>query len=147
MTSTDCEWVYVRKFTRNQLRNASYKVKRSECFKVPVSLLESSIPFVSPSMETEEDVHRDDPVNVGNKTHYTLVDTPCSDDQEDQASQVVHQEIPETVTPALPSAIPEKILPRPAVEVNVEESNFSRPQRARKPPDKLSLNWDSKSYE
>jgi hypothetical protein len=35
VVSTDNAWCYIRKFTGSQLRNMSYKVKRSECYKVP----------------------------------------------------------------------------------------------------------------
>lgn len=39
VTSMDHPWCYIRKFIGNQLRKTSYKVKISECFKVPQSLL------------------------------------------------------------------------------------------------------------
>ncbi len=35
VTSVDGSWCNVRKFVGSQLRNASYRLKRSECFKVP----------------------------------------------------------------------------------------------------------------
>ena len=45
-TSTDCDYDYdcdyVRKFAGNQLRNASYKVKRPECFKVPLTSIKNN---------------------------------------------------------------------------------------------------------
>ena len=36
------DWLYVKKFVGNQLRNSSYKVKRSECFKVASEIQDSS---------------------------------------------------------------------------------------------------------
>jgi hypothetical protein len=36
VTSIDGEWCFIRKFTGKQLRATSYKVKLTECFKVPV---------------------------------------------------------------------------------------------------------------
>ncbi len=44
VVSTDNEWAYIRKFAGKQLRNASYKVKRSEMFKVQSTLLIPDIP-------------------------------------------------------------------------------------------------------
>jgi len=35
VTSVDGSWCNIRKFTGAQLRNASYRVKKSECYKVP----------------------------------------------------------------------------------------------------------------
>ena len=43
VASMDNEWVYIRKFVGKQLRNNSYKVKLSDCYKVPTSIPKASI--------------------------------------------------------------------------------------------------------
>jgi len=35
VVSVDGDWCFIKKFTGNQLRSCSYKVKRSKCFRVP----------------------------------------------------------------------------------------------------------------
>ena len=57
VTSISYPWCYIRKFTENQLRQFSYKVKVSECFKVPQSTLilpqHSPIPNETSDEESE----------------------------------------------------------------------------------------------
>ena len=57
LTGTDSEWCYIRKFAGRQLRNMSYRVKRSECFKVK-SDFRSSMP--NPTEEDDEALQDDD---------------------------------------------------------------------------------------
>ena len=52
VVSTDNDWVYIRKSTGKQLRNASYKVKRADYFKVSSTILVSDI---SETADKEED--------------------------------------------------------------------------------------------
>lgn len=44
VTSVDGAWCDVRKFAGSQLRNAPYRIKRSECFKVPSHIASSGPP-------------------------------------------------------------------------------------------------------
>ena len=54
--STDKEWCDIKKFTGSQLRPTSYRVKQSECFKVPQdSLTRESQPNHSMALETDID--------------------------------------------------------------------------------------------
>jgi len=57
VTAVEGAWCNIRKFVGSQLRNTSYRVKRSECFKVP-SQFERSLPstHVNPDSEDEPDV-------------------------------------------------------------------------------------------
>ncbi len=56
VTKIDSEWCYIKKFIGAQLRNTSYRVKRSECFKV-----HDSIPSMADvgEEESEEDIQDD----------------------------------------------------------------------------------------
>jgi hypothetical protein len=57
VVSIDNEWCYIRKFTGNQLRSTSYKVKRSECYMVldQSPVLQSHAPGYSMDDELSED--------------------------------------------------------------------------------------------
>ena len=53
VTSLDNEWCVVRKFTGSQLRATSYRVKRSECYRVPPTLCKQTVN--EPYRTTDED--------------------------------------------------------------------------------------------
>ena len=55
VTSITYPWCYIRKFTDNQLRNFSYKVKFSECFKVPQSMFVTSESKTKPITESSDE--------------------------------------------------------------------------------------------
>ena len=138
VTATDNEWVYVRKFTGNQLRNASYKVKRSECFKVPTSLLASTTPPTSPTNDYED--IEDITFASVDESPYNAHDTseiPCEQEIPTDASIPLHED---------ESAVPNVIVPQ---EIEVDElvqNTSSRPQRSRRPVEKLNISWNSKTY-
>ena len=54
VVSVEPPWCNVRKFTENQLRNTSYRVKTSDCYKVPVHASSPITPLVY-SSESNED--------------------------------------------------------------------------------------------
>jgi hypothetical protein len=54
----DGSWCNIQKFTGNQLRNMSYRVKHSECYKVPQ--LEERHSHLSHQCLEEEDIEEDD---------------------------------------------------------------------------------------
>ena len=58
VVSTDGEWCQIRKFVGNQLRQSSYKVKNSECYRVPSP---SPDQFYSHDSESEEEDEIADP--------------------------------------------------------------------------------------
>lgn len=59
VVSTDSPWCFVKKFSGSQLRASSYKVKLSECFPVPSSVVVSNHP--GPSLYQDMD---DEPLPV-----------------------------------------------------------------------------------
>jgi len=135
VVSTDIDWVYIRKFTGKQLRNASYKVKRSECFKVPSTLLIPDIPNVSVN---EEDHDISVPIR-----HDEMLEPSTHSPAPEDSSQPLEQHNPD-------DALLEEVEPIiQELECNMPDSSHStRSQRNRKPPDRLSLKWDnSQSYE
>ena len=52
---TDPSWCFVKKFSGSQLRASSYKVKLSECFPVPPSVVVSNHPGLSVYQDTDEE--------------------------------------------------------------------------------------------
>jgi len=135
VVSTDIDWVYIRKFTGKQLQNASYKVKRSECFKVPSTLLIPDIPNVSVN---EEDHDISVPIR-----HDEMLEPSTHSPAPEDSSQPLELHNPD-------DALLEEVEPIiQELECNMPDSSHStRSQRNRKPPDRLSLKWDnSQSYE
>ena len=55
VVSTDKPWCHIKKFTGGQLRSASYKVKYTECYKVPARAKDP--PAIEDSESEEEDYH------------------------------------------------------------------------------------------
>jgi hypothetical protein len=55
VVSTDGEWCQIRKFVGNQLRQSSYKVRKSECYRVPSSSFDPSCSDESDSEDAEEE--------------------------------------------------------------------------------------------
>ena len=51
VTFTDGPWCDIRKFTGSQLRNKSYRVKQSECYKVPSEILDPPVGHLLTRME------------------------------------------------------------------------------------------------
>lgn len=62
VTSVDHPWCYIRKFIGSQLRKTSYKVKLSECYRVPQALCTFHPTSVPPDELSDED----SPVASGN---------------------------------------------------------------------------------
>ena len=138
VTATDNEWVYVRKFSGNQLRNASYKVKRSECFKVPSSLLEVTNPTASLNDDVEDEMQI--PV-VEDERHSTPNANPPQQQQQIPSETIHHLTHEEEPT------VPDVIVPQETPgEGEPLQDTSSRSQRTRKPVDKLTINWNSKTY-
>ena len=55
VVSVEGEWCYLKKFVGNQLRSSSYKVKKSECFRVQSDLRDVWYDTVSPDSESDLD--------------------------------------------------------------------------------------------
>ena len=126
VTAVDNEWVYARKFTGNQLRNASYKVKRSECFKVPTSLLEPTIPPASLSDSKEEEIQSTNIVR--NQVDETQNTNDLPHQQVDLTNATYHAT--HEVTPAIPDVI---VPQEPLEENDLDQSMNSHPQHTRRP--------------
>ena len=135
---TDYDWIYIRKFTGKQLRNASYKVKRCECFKVPSTLL---LPDIPETPDKEEDIdHGLDTTLDRNLSEQFTINQPSKElnhPLERAENYVDNYEI------QMNSDIIE-----PENESNASNAIASRPHRNKRQPEKLTLRWDStQSYE
>ena len=152
VAAVDSEWVYIRKFVGRQLRNNSYKVKRSECYKVPVSL---PFPLILPSPQLDDEYDE----NLGENTSTSLfddhrvhevVENSSNHDRQPVSPQNSSESegniIPEVVADLLPpveqEVIPDTIVP----SLSQVGMPTTRPKRACKPPDRLCVNWGNKSY-
>ena len=55
VVSIDGEWCFIKKFSGNQLRSSSYKVKREECYLVPNDYFPSPHPHIKTDSTDDED--------------------------------------------------------------------------------------------
>ena len=173
IVNSDNDWIYVRKFVGKQLRNASYKIKRSECYKVPSNLQSYNVPISSHDNDTNSDqidsISNVNPVPIVSQK--TLNSNPNSSDSMSELNQL--PKIPEAIVPTNnPTSSDINVEHFPAQNSNailedqfqgvhpvIEQSDIDdidsseqpaiteRPQRNCRPPDKLSIKWDtSQSY-
>ena len=173
IVNSDNDWIYVRKFVGKQLRNASYKIKRSECYKVPSNLQSYNVPISSHDNDTNSDqidsISNVNPVAIVSRK--TLNSNPNSSDSMSELNQL--PKIPEAIVPTNnPTSSDTNVEHFPAQNSNavledqfqgdhpvIEQSDnddidsseqpaiTERPQRNCRPPDKLSIKWDtSQSY-
>lgn len=56
VVSIQDDWCYIKKFTGNQLRASSYKVKKTECFRVPADIAECKIPVHLDDSDCDEPI-------------------------------------------------------------------------------------------
>ena len=59
VTSIEVQWCYIRKFVGSQLRSTSYRVKKTECYKVPSQVAPNPYSTARPGSENISD--EDDP--------------------------------------------------------------------------------------
>ena len=148
VVSTDNDWLYIRKFTGKQLRNASYKVKRTECYKVPSAIGDLNVP-VEHYHEECDDVFDGTAYPSEIRDHLDTPPTALPDSLPPIPNEIVPTNTDVGYHPA--SALPIEDTPLNPIEPNSsgnESPIESRPQRIRRPPDKLSLKWDNtQSYE
>ena len=57
LVSIDGEWCFIKKFSGNQLRSSSYKVKRKECYLVPNDYSSSSRSQMKTDYSTDDEDH------------------------------------------------------------------------------------------
>ena len=143
---TDEDWVYIRKFAGNQLRQASYKVKRSECYKVP-----SSTPSPTPVLESDED-YESPSSDIQPFDSSVALAEPSLDHQGTTELDACAPVAPDVIVPVHP---PPLVAAPPELEASVAENvcttppevvSSGRPQRTRTAPDRLSVNWKAQSY-
>ena len=153
VTSLEGNWCSVRKFVGAQLRNMSYRIKRSECFKVPSYNFGSHTPGADDTYSDDEEVPScitpvapPSPVSVPSFLATPVL--PSSDVSEHSLasdfspakSTIPSPPSPVTVTsfqpPNIPSLITTPVLP----SSDVSEQSYSPPRRStrtRRPPDYL----------
>ena len=70
VSSIEGEWCNIRKFVGRQLRSSSYRVKQSDCFKIPVTQSPESAPN-NPESDTDSDasIQGDEPVLSTSGSH------------------------------------------------------------------------------
>lgn len=81
VVSIDNEWCYIKRFTGNQLRSNSYKVKLDECFLVPLDaglVDKRDIPHSPSQDEEEEEVNEMQMTNEAHKTESSYKDNSPS---------------------------------------------------------------------
>ena len=123
VTRVDQEWCFIQKFTGMQLRSTSYKVKLSECYKVPQTLPKSSQPNQSGSLSDDEDefpVNPPIPAPIPAPPNLLLPpDAPAEDPPP---------------TSCVPTSIEPSHVPSPLHLPPGDPSVPQRPTRSRKPP-------------
>ena len=155
VASRDNDWVYIRKFAGQQLRSNSYKVKRSECYKVPPTVTKQPMGG-SASLQhhaTEDSIYRPSlSIDSGQDI--------AGDQAQDETVGMVSSSIdldglpPEQLSTAvdvptvnLEDPIPEVIVP-PQQSCQMESLPRSERRTVRNcsPIDRLEVKWSSKSY-
>ena len=173
IVNTDNDWIYVRKFVGKQLRNASYKIKRSECYKVHSNLTFQNTTYPIQDFQDPYSDQYDSNYNVTSEPVVTI--TPNTPNSVHNSDNILPQ-IPEAIVPPshlnssddglidsvtdklsdIPIDDDQKQLQPPVIDqfdVPVTSTNpqelytNKRPQRNRRQPDKFSIKWDtSQSY-
>lgn len=129
IVSVDGEWCYIKKFTGNQLRANSYKVKLKECYKVPTDL----VPTPPHQYLGTHDDDDDDPVDIP-ETPKALAQPMNSQDSRSDPEIPVLIGIPQEPAPEpMPRPFPQvSDQGPPLTETTIHEQ--PRPKRTSKPP-------------
>ncbi len=148
IASSDDDWVYLRKFVGQQLRSNSYKVKRSECYKVP-----SLIPVKPPTPVMYDPIEDVDATGIGIGVDVRDVlresiipqgDSTVMSHPEMRVPNELH--VSDNILPVqVQEPIPVEIIPQEHSQVQVEQRNRCS-TRQRDPIERLEMNWSSKSY-
>ena len=152
VASSDNDWLYIRKFVGKQLRRNSYKVKRSECYRVP-SLKPKPLLGRVPDQSMEEEEGTVDLETADRVSH------PLQDRDEIRIESTIprfdsslimdpggHSSIvDDAVSNVVEEPVPEEIIPHDQ-SLLVGEPKDRRSTRSRDPIERLQLNWTSKSY-
>ncbi|KAK3090592.1 hypothetical protein FSP39_012951 [Pinctada imbricata] len=135
VVNTNDDWCYIKKFIGNQLRSSSYKIKQSECYRVPCESSPKRRLQITSDSDDAEDLYEQ---NCESAQPHNIPNTD------------VHQELPIEPDQAL-AAVPE-ILAMPltlpqesSTSVNTPDSDsevesdhaYTRPQRTKKLPSHL----------
>ena len=100
VTSTDGPWCDIKEFTGSQLRNKSYRVKQSECYKVPSEILD---PPGWSSIDSDGEEHHTSPI--------THTYRPLTEHQVPEFE--IPQYVPPPPTPPVPLSVPPPKPPPP----------------------------------
>eukprot|EP00918_Siedleckia_nematoides_P075560 GHVU01165387.1.p1 GENE.GHVU01165387.1~~GHVU01165387.1.p1 ORF type:complete len:409 (-),score=26.42 GHVU01165387.1:8-1234(-) len=97
VVSTEGQWCYIRKFTGAQLRNTSYRVKLSECYKVPI---DPALQAYKQSLnyEDESDCEEDAPAPIAQPPTPEPITQELSETEQYDA---LHQQYGETISTEL----------------------------------------------
>ena len=123
-----CNNEWIRKFTGNQLRAASYKVKRSECYKVPSTSLYA----------INEESDDDDPLPLDMLPPST---SPGEMTGRPDQSNSAPEELKCTDTIIVPLCDDTQLCDEESLHPSKWETTSSWPQRVHKAPDRLNINW------
>ncbi|KAK3108433.1 hypothetical protein FSP39_007884 [Pinctada imbricata] len=91
VVNTNEDWCYIKKFIGNQLRSSSYKIKQSECYRVPCESSPKRRPQITRDSDDAEDLYEQ---NCKSAQPHNIPNTD------------VHQELPIEPDQAL-AAVPE----------------------------------------
>lgn len=108
VVSIDGEWCFIKKFIGNQLRSSSYKVKISECYRVP-----NEKPWSVPLnyLQNSDSDDECDTVSI-NQKEPTIVSVPS----------ILTQPVEQDAVPSRPPEIP-VLLGSPNVPCDIQESH------------------------
>ena len=149
--SIDPPWCSVKKFSGSQLRATSYKVKLSECYAVPPSIIVSNVPGPPAPQVMDDETSTASPtvppVHPGLSLPVPPELTTIPSDEE-QSSSLTSGDIALDVHSRTPSSacVPEESftrtpsadVPSPSPSSPTSEPPGSRPQRQRRPPSYLN---------
>lgn len=122
VVSSQDNWLFVKKFTGNQLRSTSYKIRQNECFRVPCEVSDSSIAHQYDDTSDSED--RIEPPEIPNQWVPSTLTEPI------EPLTVPFQQ-PEVVQNDQPLDTLEN---PPLVTVVSDELQSSRPKRTHRRP-------------
>ena len=143
VVSVEGQWCFIRKFVGNQLRNNSYRVKTSECYKVPADYninsnnkqsLHASDPYVSDEDEFPPQSNTCTPLNIPTEIS-TPAELPSSAEINFQQENLDNRNIQPLDSTDMDSALaPDDLVVSIPESVSVDEEQASEQSNTSPPP-------------
>ena len=135
VVNTNDDWCYIKKFIGNQLRSTSYKVKQSECYRVPCeSVPKRRLQITSDSDDTEDLCE----LSCENAQPHNIPNTIVRQEKPSDPDQAVAA-VPEVLAmPFMPSQESPTSVSISDSDSEVESDHaYMRPQRTKRLPSHL----------